>query len=142
MRLAPGAFGLSRRHGPGLLAPGQHLRLRHTRNAVFFATDDVLCRAGDLVHLPGIHHATGRYGVKWVHILFDRLEVIRADGLWLESMRPDMPELRARHADLAEAIEAAVPSLRYEHGKAAYARQMPVLNRAEVCLLGSQGMPG
>ena len=142
VRLAPGAFGLSRRHGPGLLAPGQHLRVRHARNPVLFAADDVLCRARDLVHLPGIQHVKSRYAVNWVHVLFDGLEIIPAGGLWLESMQPDMPALRARHADLAEAIEAAVPALRFHCGQAAYARQMPVLNRAEVRLLGCQGMSG
>ncbi len=142
VRLAPDALGRAAADGPRLLAPGQKLRLRHPRNRVLFAHEDVVARAGDLVHLPGVRRASGRYAVTWVHILFDGLEMLRADGLWLESMRPNMQALRARHSAMARAIEAAVPGLRFDRGLAAFAREMTLLNADEVRLLRAQDLRG
>ncbi len=138
--LGPKALGRSGQPDRLLLAPGQYLRLRHPLSQIFFASDDILCRASGLTHLPGIARALEPGPVAWVHILFDRLELLRAGGLWLESMRPDLAALRRRRRQraLAAGIEAALPALRFECGLAAYARQMPVLERRELRMLGDQ----
>ena len=139
VRVTADAFGRSARHGQALLAADQHLLLRHAMNEVLFAGREVLCKASDLTHLPGIGPAQGRPDAPWLHLLFDRLEVIRVQGLWLASFAPDMAGLRRRDAAAAQAVEQAVPSLRYEAGLAAYADEWLRLNRRETRLLDRDG---
>ncbi len=115
-----------------MFAPGQHLLLRNGQNDLLFNSNEVLVQASDLVQFCGITEARQRYAVNWVQLLFDRVEIIKADGIWTESMVPDMGALRQNKWALATSIDAYVPQLRYEHGRAAYARTLPVLNRKEV----------
>jgi len=136
IRFAPSVLGEMERAKGALLAPGQHLLVRHVMNELLFCSPDVLVRASDLAHLTGCSRACRRYAVNWVQLLFDRVEIIQLDGMWVESLIPDMQALRlGGTAAMAAEIEAAVPTLRYEHGLASYTQELPVLNAAEVQVL-------
>ncbi len=139
VRLGRGALGGRPRCEQMLLAPGQHVLLRHRMNELFFAAPDLLCAARDLRDLPGVGRAGRQHAAQWVHLLFDGLALIDAAGLWLESMAPDMASLRIRFPQMAAAIEQAVPGLQFERGRAAYSRGHMVLNRKEVRMLGPDG---
>ena len=54
---------------------------------LLFGEDEVLIRAQHLTHLPGIRAERLRQ-VTYVHILFDRHELVLADGAWSESFQP------------------------------------------------------
>ena len=108
-------------------------------NELFFAASDLLCAARDLCDLPGIGRASRQYAAQWVHLLFDELTLIDADGLWLESMAPDMASLRTRFPQMAESIEQAAPGLQFERGQAAYSRGHMVANRKEMRMLSPDG---
>lgn len=74
---------------------------------------EVLVAAERLVDGCGVRPATA-LGVRYLHLLFARHEIILADGAWTESFRPGAPEW----AGLGEAqrleIEAIFPELRTE----------------------------
>ena len=78
------------------------------RAELLFGSDEVLVRAEHLVHLPGVAHAL-EPEVTYVHILFDRHEVVLADGAWSESFQPgDRTISRAGPGGAGRAV-AAVP---------------------------------
>ena len=117
-----------------LCAPGQKLLLRHPLNELLFGAAEVLVRAADLLHLDGVEMVT-RSDFTWVHLLFERHEVIRAQGQWVETLRPDMEMIARADPFALEDIHEAVPRLRYNHGMSAYLYHYPVLNRREAELL-------
>jgi Hint domain len=66
----------------------QHRMLRKDPQAeLLFGEDEVLVRAQHLTHLPGIRAETAS-AVTYIHILFDRHELVLADGAWSESFQP------------------------------------------------------
>ena len=139
MRIAPGTLGKSSQSTGTLLAPDQHIHLRHALNEDLFGHENVLVRAKDLSHLRGVSPASGRYAVDWVQLLFDQVELVKSDGLWVESMLADQTVLGTAPADLLADVQNAVPGLRYEHRRASYAHPFPVLNAQEVSMLGLDG---
>ncbi len=66
----------------------QHRMLQDgPRAALLFGEEEVLVRALHLAHLPGIR-AEVVDEITYVHILFDRHELVLADGAWSESFQP------------------------------------------------------
>ena len=59
------------------------------RAELMFGVDEVLVRAVHLVGLPGIELAMQKE-VTYLHLLFDRHEILCAEGAWTESFQPAM----------------------------------------------------
>ncbi|HGG04353.1 MAG TPA: hypothetical protein ENK28_02755 [Aliiroseovarius sp.] len=139
VRFAPGAVGKSRFSKPSLFAPHQKMCLHHIMNEVFFGTPDVVATCRDLVSMTGISRVERPMVMDWVQLLFDATELVQADGLWCESLLPDMDVLRGIAPRQASEIEGIVPALRFETGKAAYTQTCPELNEKEIELLRANG---
>lgn len=79
--------------GPGLptrdmMVSRQHrMLLCSPRAELYFGEDEVFLRALHMVGQPGIVHAMVPE-VTYLHLMFDRHEVILADGVWSESFQP------------------------------------------------------
>lgn len=134
VRIRAGALSTSEAAGNLVLAPGQRLLLRGAMNTLYFGTDEVLVRAGDLTHLDGVDFVPREVG-RWTHLLLDRHEMIRVNGIWMESFSPDLWSIRVGHPDEWEAITDALPRLRFESGQAAYAENRLSLDAREARLL-------
>ncbi|WP_225026319.1 Hint domain-containing protein [Xinfangfangia pollutisoli] len=87
VRIAAGALGgglplramqVSRQHRMLMAGP---------RAELLFGADEVLVRAEHLLGLPGVTEAA-ETEVTYLHLLFDRHEVVLADGAWSESFQP------------------------------------------------------
>lgn len=128
-------LGKSRHGGAVFFAPDQNILLRNTMNDLFFGSDNVLSKTKYLTHLPGVEQIKNKCPTDWVHLLFDRVEMVQVEGLWVESMVPELQMLRFGPREMCAEIEAAIPSLRYDVGIAAYTHNMPVLNKKEVKML-------
>lgn len=123
-----------RGEGSMLLAPGHLALLDHASAELLFGVGEVLAHASDLLELPGVSPAP-RSAPAWVHLLLPGHELIRAAGIWVESLAPDMRQMECSHPDLAEDIYDAVPRLRYAQGRAAYHVPRVVINHKELSLL-------
>lgn len=120
--------------GSMLLAPGHLAMLSHPQSELLFGVAEVLAHASDLIMLPGVTPAP-RSAPSWVHLLFGGHELIRAAGIWVESLSPDMRQMECSHPEMADEIYQAVPRLRYAQGRAAYQLPRVVVDQRELALL-------
>ena len=80
--------------GPGLpqrdmrLSPQHRVLLSGPRAELVAGESEVLAAALHLTDRPGIRRETTARSVSYIHLLFDRHEIIRSDGLWSESFQP------------------------------------------------------
>ena len=122
IRIAPGAlFG----SGPAtalLVSPQHRLLVEGAAAELYFAEDEVLVPAKHLVGLAGVTRECPEDGVTYVHVLFDRHEILLSNGAWTESFQPAERTIDAlESAARAEVLElfpqlaadtAAFPSAR------------------------------
>lgn len=134
VRIRAGAFGTSANAGNLVLAPGHRVLLRHPLNGMLFGTDEAMVRVGDLTHLDGVE-TVQRHAGRWVHMLFDTHEMIRINGLWVESFVPDTWSLQVAYPEQWEAITEAVPRLRFDAGSANYVEARLTLDAREASLI-------
>lgn len=136
VRIRAGALGTSKEAGNLVLAPGQHVLVRNIMNELLFGTDEVMATVGDLAHLDGVDFVP-RSVVRWQHVLLDSHELIKVNGVWMESFAPEMWSIRVAFPEKWEEIADAVPRLRYENGKAAYISPRLAVDAREASLLDS-----
>jgi len=80
------------------------------RAELLFGEDEVLVRALHLVHLPGVAHQRSD-SVTYVHLLFDRHELVLADGAWSESYQPGERTLGGMEDPARDELFAIFPEL-------------------------------
>ena len=80
------------------------------RAELLFGTDEVLVRAAHLTCLPGVS-AMAVPEVTYLHVLFDRHEVIMADGAWSESFQPGDRTMGGLDADQRDELLKIFPEL-------------------------------
>jgi serralysin len=78
--------------GPGVpetalsVSPQHRVLLTGASCALFFGEDEVLVPAHQLVGRPGVRQRLGP--VSYVHLLFDKHQIVQTHGLWSESFQP------------------------------------------------------
>lgn len=70
------------------LSPNHRVLISSVWAEVLFGTHEVLVRARELVNGRSIGRRRDGRGVVYVHLLFDRHEIVRGNGLWSESYHP------------------------------------------------------
>ena len=92
------------------MKPQHAILLCDWRAQYYYGADDVLVRAIDLLGLDGVSVRVGG-DVTYCHILLDAHHLVRASGLWSESLYPgDLARNNLSSAARAE-IEALFPDL-------------------------------
>ena len=134
VRIRAGAHGTNPDAGNLVLAPGQRVLVRNSLNELLFATDEVMVSAGDLTHLDGIDVVPRDVG-RWMHLLLDSHELLRVNGVWMESFAPDMWSVRVAYPDEWHAITEAMPRLKYENTAANYVEARLSLDTREARLI-------
>jgi Ca2+-binding RTX toxin-like protein len=84
--LAPGALGANLPDATLAVSPQHRLLFQGAACELHFGEDEVLVPAVHLDSQPGI--ARGAGPVTYVHLLFDRHQVVRTHGVWSESYQP------------------------------------------------------
>lgn len=133
-RIRAGALGSNADAGNLILAPGQRLLARNAINECLFGATEVMAPAGTLTHLDGVDIQPRSVG-RWSHILFDAHEMIRVNGLWMESFAPDMWAIRVAYPEHWRDITEALPRLRYDYTAANYIERRVSLDAREARLL-------
>ena len=93
-----------------MVSPQHRMLIEGARAEMLFGEPEVLVAATHLTTLPGIEQVP-TYGVTYIHLLFDRHEIIRADGAWTESFQPADRTLSNMDSEQRAEIEALFPEL-------------------------------
>jgi Ca2+-binding RTX toxin-like protein len=107
--------------GPGcpdrdMMVSRQHRMLMTGPAAeLLFGSAEVLVRAAHLIGLPGVT-SVAPDAVTYLHVLFDRHEVILADNAWSESFQPGDRSLEGLDATQREELDKLFPDMAAQAG--------------------------
>lgn len=107
-----------------LVSPNHRLLVSKDQTLLPVSTPEVLSAAKHMTCSPGVRAQAAR-PVTYLHLLFDRHEIILSNGCWSESFQPDDRCLRGfGNAQRAEFYDL-FPELKTPQGLAAYAPARP-----------------
>ena len=138
-RLAPvhisaGALGGGLPERDMEVSPQHRILFAGPRAELMFGHPEVLVVALHLVGLPGItRRAAG--AVSYIHFMFDRHEIVRADGAWSESFQPGERTLAGLDAPQREELLRLFPELARPEGRVRYGAARMTLKRHEALVL-------
>lgn len=92
------------------VSPQHRMLIEGARAEMLFADPEVLVAAAHLTVLPGVEQKLTA-GVTYIHLLFDRHEIICADGAWTESFQPAMRMLNGMDDTQRTEIAELFPEL-------------------------------
>ncbi len=129
-----GALGHGLPERDMLVSPQHRVLIANEKTQLFFEESEVLVAAKHLVGLEGIE-IVDPSEVTYIHVLFDRHEVILSDGAWTESFQPGDQTLGAMGTAQREEILALFPELETLAGRNSYLAARRSLKRHEAQLL-------
>jgi hypothetical protein len=103
-----------------LVSPQHRMLLNDWRAQVYFGEDQVLVAAKAMVNGKTVRQVLPQDGVTYCHLLFDRHEVILAEGALSESFHPGYMGLGALDDEQRREIEALFPMLALDGRPAAF----------------------
>ncbi|MCB6176982.1 Hint domain-containing protein [Rhodobacter sp. Har01] len=111
IRISRGALGPDLPERDLVVSPQHRMLVSGSRSELLFGQHEVLVAAKHLVGLPGVE-ALPPQAVTYVHLLFDRHEIIRANGAWTESYQPGEMTLAGMEDAQRSEILSLFPDLR------------------------------
>lgn len=108
VRFAAGVLGP---HDCVEFSPNHRVLVRSPRAVLLFGEGEVLVKARDLVNGASITVRADGRPVTYVHLLFDRHEIVSANGLDSESYHPGQATLDSFDADTRDEILRLMPGL-------------------------------
>ncbi|WP_306155039.1 Hint domain-containing protein [Roseovarius sp. MMSF_3281] len=134
IQIAANTFG---RHRALLLSPLHRVLIRDSLSEILFGEREVLVAARDLVNDRSVRRVEGGT-VTYVHILFDRHEVVFSEGLATESFLPGPQTTKSFEAEIIEEICTLFPEIDPETGTGYGPAARPCLKPYEAQLLLSR----
>jgi len=117
-----------------LVSPNHRMLVANDRTALYFEEHEVLVAAKHLVGARGVQSVDAA-GVTYLHMLFDRHEVILADGAWTESFQPGDWTMKGMGNAQRQEIFEIFPELRTSQGLADYQAARRTLKKHEAAIL-------
>ncbi|SEN15021.1 Hint domain-containing protein [Pseudorhodobacter antarcticus] len=112
VHIRAGTFGP---HADLMVSPLHRILIRDSLAELLFGETDVLVAAKDLVNGSSVRYMEGGE-VEYVHLLFDRHQVIFSEGLATESFLPGPQTTKSFEADIMAEICALFPEIDPETG--------------------------
>ncbi|MEM8690859.1 MAG: Hint domain-containing protein [Pseudomonadota bacterium] len=118
-----------------VISPQHRIMIENQAAELWLGEREILVKARHLTHRPGIDTITPKEGVTYIHLLFDRHEIIRVDETWTESFQPgDMVENDDEKEIFAELLEL-FPDIARREGRKAFASARPTAKHHEAVLI-------
>jgi hypothetical protein len=124
-------------HGDLFLSPLHRVLIRDSLAELLFGEREVLVAARDLVNDQSVRRIEGGQ-VDYVHILFDRHQVVFSEGLPTESFLPGPQTTASFEAEIVDEICALFPEIDRETGEGYSPAARRTLKRYEARLLVSR----
>ena len=134
VRIRRGSLGNGLPEQDMLVSPNHRMLVANDRTALYFEEHEVLVAAKHLVGAEGIHGVDSA-GATYIHFMFDRHEVVLANGAWTESFQPGDYTLKGLGNAQRNEIFELFPDLRSEAGVGAYTSARKTLKKHEASLL-------
>lgn len=135
IHIAPGTFGA---HGALRLSPLHRVLLRDGIAEMLFGAEEVLIAARDLVDGGRVRAVEGG-SVDYIHLLFERHQIVFAEGLATESFLPGPQMKHSFEAGMVEEIRDVIPGFDPETGAGYGPAARRMLKRYEAELLRGGG---
>ncbi|OYX42222.1 MAG: hemolysin-type calcium-binding protein [Rhodobacterales bacterium 32-67-9] len=111
VRIRSGGLGAGRPEGDLVVSPDHRLLVAGARARALFNQDEVLVAARDLVDDRTVVSDTAMRDVTYCHLLTERHQIVRANGLETESFHPANADLDLVDPDERAALLRIVPGL-------------------------------
>lgn len=131
VRIAPNLFGT---HDEVSVSPLHRILVRNAHAELLYGSSEVLIAARDLVDGRGIRQVTGGM-VEYVHLLFDRHQVVWSNGLESESFLPGPQTTGSFEQDVVAELRTLFPHMDPTTGDGYGPAARPSLKRYEARLL-------
>jgi Ca2+-binding RTX toxin-like protein len=109
--IAAGALGDGLPLADLTVSPQHRVLVTGSRAEMLFGEHEVLVPAVHLVGRPGVTRGRAGGAVSYLHILFDRHEVVRSNGAWTESFQPADRTLGALDAAQRDELARLFPDM-------------------------------
>lgn len=119
-----------------IVSPNHRILVISEKAELLFEDHEVLVAAKHLVGREGIE-SLGATDVTYIHIMFDRHEVVLSDGAWTESFQPGDYTLAGIGEESREEIFALFPELREATGRGGFVAARRILRKHEAALLNA-----
>ncbi len=93
------------------VSPQHRVLIERARAELMFGEAEVLVAAKHLLGQAGVTRVLPMEGVSYIHILFDRHEIVQSDGIWTESFQPADRMLSAMDAEVRQEVLSLFPGL-------------------------------
>ncbi|MBD3765558.1 MAG: Hint domain-containing protein [Rhodobacterales bacterium] len=136
VRISAGALGPGLPERDLVVSPQHRVLMGGWKAELLFGEDEVLAAAQHLLGCPGIGRAAPG-PVSYIHLMFDRHELVLSEGAWTESFQPGDHSLRGMDEALRAELAALFPDLDVLGGGRAYPAVRRSLRAAETRVLVS-----
>jgi Ca2+-binding RTX toxin-like protein len=133
IRIMQGALGNDLPERDMLLSPNHRVMVSAPDMELMFGQSEVLVAAKHLTRMKGISSVLPKE-VTYIHLMFDRHEIIWSDGIWSESFQPGAMALAGLETAQRDEIFALFPELATKKSPA-YRAARRILRKHEVALL-------
>jgi Ca2+-binding RTX toxin-like protein len=117
-----------------LVSPNHRMLVANSRTALYFDEHEVLVAAKHLVDHQGVRRIDSM-GTTYIHFMFDRHEVVLANGAWTESFQPGDQTLKGMGNAQRNEIFELFPELKSSAGVQSYLAARKTLKAHEARLL-------
>ena len=117
-----------------MVSPNHRMLVANDRTALYFDEHEVLVAAKHLLSGSGIHSVDSA-GTTYLHFMFDRHQVVLANGAWTESFQPGDMTLKGMGNAQRSEIYDLFPDLKTDAGLESYVAARKTLKRHEALLL-------
>lgn len=129
-----GALGNGLPERDMMVSPNHRMLVANDRTSLYFEEREVLVAAKHLVNNRGVSRADA-LGTTYIHFMFDRHEVVLANGSWTESFQPGDYTLDGIGNAQRNEIFELFPELKTREGVDAYTAARKSLKKHEALLL-------
>ncbi len=117
-----------------LVSPQHRLMLKRARAELLFGEAEVLVAARHLLGTEGVSRAIPSEGVTYIHLMFDRHEIVCSDGIWTESFQPAERTLSSLDRAVRDEVLTLFPDLAEDRTSFVAARMSLKAHEAKVLL--------